>query len=65
MTTPSRLKYSQKTHNVPLPIAHILLGSESLQYQDNKTTHRPGQKLIPPRKEYLIFQIYGESAHSA
>ena len=55
----------QNNHSVPEPSAHISLGSESLQYQDNKKTHRTSQKIPPPVKEYLSFKIEGESSHSA
>ena len=42
-----------------------MLVSESLKYQDNNTTHRPGQKPPQPGKEYINFQIDGESARAA
>ena len=43
----------------------VLLGSELLKYQENNTTHRPGQKPPQPGKEYINFQIDGESARAA
>ena len=64
MMTPNSLKRPQKNHSVTAPSAQVLLGSESLQYQENNTTRRPGQKLPPPGKEYLSFQIEGGSTHA-
>ena len=32
------------------PSAHVLLGPESLKYQDNNTTHRLSQKITPSVK---------------
>ena len=40
----------QNNHIFTVPRAHILLGSESLQYQDNDTTRRHIQKLPPSEK---------------
>ena len=44
--------------------AHIFLWSDSMQCQHRNRTHRSGQKLPPPRKWYLCFQMNGETAHS-
>ena len=44
-------------HSVTEPHARVLLVSESLQYHDNNTTYRPGQKVHSAVKEYISFQI--------
>ena len=54
-----------KNNSVTVPSAHILLGYDSLKCQDRNRTHRSGQKLFPPGKWYICFQIYGETAHDA
>ena len=54
----------KKSHSLTVPIAQILLGSASLQYQHNNKTHRPNKKLPPPRKEYLCFQTDGKTSWS-
>ena len=40
----------KNNHSVTAPSAHFLLGCESLKYQDNNTTHMPGQKIPPTGK---------------
>ena len=52
-------------HGVTAPSVQTLLGSDSLKCQHKNRTNRPGQKTIPPVKEYLCFQIGGETAHDA
>ena len=40
----------KKNHSVTAISAHILLGSNSLQFQHKNRTNRPSQKLPPPGK---------------
>ena len=61
----SPLKLPKNSHSVTSPSSHILLGYDSLQCQHNNIAHIPGQKLLPPGKEYLCFQMDGKSAHAA
>ena len=57
---------SQKNnHIVTAPSAQILLGYDSLKYQHKNIFHRPVQKLPPPVKWYLCFQMDGEISHAA
>ena len=65
MMTYGPLKNPIKYHSVTAPSAHILLGYDSLKCQHRDRTHRSGQKLPPPRKEYLCFQMDGKPAHAA
>ena len=60
----SPLKLPKNNHGVTAPSAHILSGYDSLKCQHNNRTHRPGQKLPPPGKWYLLFQIDGKTVHS-
>ena len=53
-----------KNHSVTTSSAQVLLGTDSLQYKHNNITHSPGQKLPPPGKYYLCFQIGGKIAHA-
>ena len=55
----------RNNRSVTEPSAHILPGSDSLKCQHKNKTHRPGQKLHPPVKEYLCFQMGGKTAHAA
>ena len=55
----------ENNHSVTEPSAQVFLGSDSLRCQHNKITYRQGQKLPPPRKYYLCFQMDGKSAHVA
>ena len=58
MITCSPLKFhSLKNHNVTVPSTYILLGYDALQCQHRNRTHRSGQKLPPPGKGYLCFQM--------
>ena len=50
-------------HIFTVPTENILFGSDSLKCQHKNITHRPGQKLTPPVKQYLCFQMGGETAH--
>ena len=52
-------------HSVTEPGAQILLVSDSLTCQHKNRIHRPCQKLPPPVKEYLFFQMGGKLAHYA
>ena len=52
-------------HVVTAPSDQILLGSDPLKCQHKNRTHRQGQKIPPPRKDYLCFQMVGKPAHSA
>ena len=55
----------KKNQGATAPSAHIFKGSDSLKSQHKNRTHRPGQKLPPPRKQYLFFQMSGKTAHTA
>ena len=59
----SPLKLLKQNHNVNASSAQILSGSDSLQCQKINITHRPVQKLPPPIKQYLYFQMDGKTAH--
>ena len=52
---------SPKNHGITSLSAQILLGSDSLRFQHNNRTHSPGQKLPPPGKYYLCFQMGGKN----
>ena len=55
----------KNNHGVTAPSACIFLGSDSLKCQHKNRTHRSGQKLSPPGKEYIFFQMGGKTSHSA
>ena len=61
----SSLKLPKTNYVATEPSAQILLGSDSLKCQHKNRTHRLGQKLPPPGKYYLCFQLGGEIAHAA
>ena len=65
VTLHSPLKPPPKNHGVTATSAQVLLGSDSLKCQHNNRTHRPGQKLPPPGKYYIYFQMGGKTAHAA
>ena len=65
MTVHSPFKLTQNNHGVIAPSAQILLGFDSLKCQHKSRTHRPGQKLPPPGKEYLYFKMVGKTAHDS
>ena len=58
------LKHPKKQSQFHCTKGPGLLGYKSLKYQYNNPTHMSGQKLPPPGKWYLCFQIDGESARS-
>ena len=64
MTMHSPLKLPKK-NSVNAPSAQIFLGSDSLKCQHKNRSHRQGQKLPPPGKQYLCLKMYGETAHDA
>ena len=51
----------ENNHSITATSDQVLLGSQSLKFQENKT-HRPDQRLPTPRKEYLCLQIDCKSA---
>ena len=59
------LKIPKENHSFTAPSDQILLALDSLQFHHKKITHTPGQKLPPPRKEYLYFQMDGKAAQDA
>ena len=65
VTLHSPLKLPKNNHGVTVTSDQVLLGSDSLKCQHKNRTNRPGQKLPPPGKNYLCFQMGGETAHAA
>ena len=62
--TPGFWNYQEKNHSDTAPNAQVLLGYDSLKYKQNYTTNSPGQKIPPPWKEYIFFQIDGKNARA-
>ena len=60
----SPLNPQKNNHGVTAQSAQILLGSDLLKFQQKNRNHRQGQKLTPPLKEYLCFQMGGKTAHA-